>query len=250
VKTLTALIVEDERLASRALERLLAAHGEVRSLGVARDGGTAVEKIVQLRPDLVFLDIELPGLDGFEVIEEVGVAKMPTTIFVTAYDHYTLRAFEVHAVDYLLKPFSPERFHAALSHAIRQLETPRTLSASALGGLLEGPRRGGRLPVRGGGRTLFVDLDKIDYLEACGNYIRIHLGNDELLTRETMNSLEERLLPYDFIRIHRSVIVNRQRVHELRPWYTGEYVVLLTTGKELTLSRGFRDRLPQLSRPP
>ena len=245
----TALIVEDEKLAATALEKLLAGRPGVRSLGVARDGNGAVEKIRRLRPDLVFLDIELPELDGFEVIEQVGVDLMPVTIFVTAYDRYTLRAFEVHALDYLLKPFGQDRFDAALARAMQQLRLSREAQRSTLAGLVEGPRRGGRLPIKTGGRTLFIDLEKVDYIEACGNYLRIHIGTTEYLTRDTMNAVEERLRPYDFVRIHRSVIVNRRRIHELRPWYTGEYVVLLTTGKELTLSRGFRDRLPLLNAP-
>ncbi|HLJ13469.1 MAG TPA: LytTR family DNA-binding domain-containing protein [Bryobacteraceae bacterium] len=249
MQPVTALIVEDERLASHALEQLLAARDTVRCLGVARDGNTAVQSIRNLRPDILFLDIELPALDGFEVIERVGVENMPLTIFVTAYDQYTLRAFEVHAVDYLLKPFGEERFEAALSHALLQLRMARKAHAAALTGMIQGPRRDGRLAVKAGGRTIFVELDKVDYFEAFGNYVRIHSGSSELLTRETMSSLEDRLRPYNFVRIHRSVIVNRRRVHELRPWYTGEYVVLLTTGKELTLSRGFRDRLPLLSKP-
>jgi len=245
--SVAALVVEDERIAARALERLLASRSEVRCVGVARDGKDAVEKIRRLRPDLVFLDIELPSLDGFEVIEQVGVENMPLTIFVTAYDQFTLRAFEVHALDYLLKPFGAERFKSALARAVKQLGVSKSVPTTGMAGLLEGPRRGGRLPVKMDGRTLFVDLEKVDYCEASGNYVRIHLGTNEVVTRETMNALEEKLRRYEFVRIHRSVIVNRRRVLELRPWYTGEYVVLLTTGKELTLSRGFRDRLPQLS---
>ncbi|HEU5450706.1 MAG TPA: LytTR family DNA-binding domain-containing protein [Terriglobales bacterium] len=248
MEPVTALIVEDERLPAAALEKLLDSHPEVCRLGVARDGRSAVEKIRRLRPDIVFLDIELPELDGFGVIEEVGAEQMPVTIFVTAYDRYTLRAFEVQALDYLLKPFGADRFEAALQRALRQLQLSRRTAPVALNRLLESPRRGGRLPVKTGGRTLFLDLEKVDYMEASGNYVRIHAGDTEYLVRETMNALEERLLSYDFVRIHRSVIVNRRRIQELRPWYTGEYVVLLTTGKELTLSRGYRDRLPLLSR--
>jgi len=243
---ITTLIVEDERIASSALERMLQNITSVHNLGIARDGKSAVEKIRKLRPGIVFLDIELPELDGFEVIEQVGVDRMPLIIFITAYDRYTLRAFEVHALDYLLKPFAEERFRSAVDRAIKQIQNSTPGQKEGLTGLLEAPRRGGRLPIKTSGRTLFLDLDKIDYLEACGNYIRIHVGDSEYMTRETMNSFEERLRTYDFVRIHRSVMINRNRIHELKPWYTGEYVVILTTGKELTLSRGFRDRLPLL----
>ncbi len=242
----TTLIVEDERLASSALERMLHSVPEVQNLGIARDGNTAVEKIRKLKPHIVFLDIELPEQNGFEVIEEIGVERMPLIIFVTAYDRYTLRAFEVHALDYLLKPFGEERFRSALDRAIKQVQRIAPVQQNGLAGLLEAPRRGGRLPIKTSGRTLFLELDKIDYMESCGNHIRIHVGDSEYFTRETMNSFEERLRPYDFVRIHRSVMINRSRIQELRPWYTGEYVVILTTGKELTLSRGFRDRLPLL----
>ena len=247
-----ALIVEDERLAANALHRLLLNDTGVHVIGIAADGKTAVQKIQALKPDIVFLDIEIPEMNGFDVIEAVGIDNMPIVIFVTAYDRYTLRAFEVHALDYLLKPFEEGRLTAALERAKRELEFRRTYQRSKLTGLLESvaDRRGlRRFPIKSGGRTVFLQLDEIDYLEAAGNYVRLHIGPNEYLTRDTMSSFESKLSESDFVRIHRSVIVNRKRIKELRPWFTGEYVVILTTGKELTLSRGYRDRLPLLLAP-
>ncbi|HET9697860.1 MAG TPA: LytTR family DNA-binding domain-containing protein [Terriglobales bacterium] len=247
-----ALIVEDERLAANALHRLLLNDPEIQVVGIAADGKSAVSKIQALKPDIVFLDIEIPEMNGFDVIETVGIENMPLVIFVTAYDRYTLKAFEVHALDYLLKPFDEARLSAALGRAKRELEFRRTYQRSKLTGLMEtvAERRGlKRFPIKSAGRTVFIQLDEIDYLEAAGNYVRLHTGGNEYLTRDTMSSFEAKLSESDFVRIHRSVIVNRKRIKELRPWFTGEYVVILTTGKELTLSRGYRDRLPLLLAP-
>lgn len=252
MSTVKALIVEDERLAANALHRLLLNDPDVHVIGIATDGRSAVNKIQSLKPDIVFLDIEVPEMNGFDVIETVGVDNMPLVVFVTAYDRYTLRAFEVHALDYLLKPFEEARLTAALERAKRELEFRRTYQRTKLSGLMESvaERRGlKRFPIKAGGRTVFLQLDEIDYLEAAGNYVRLHIGGQEYLTRDTMSSFEAKLSESDFVRIHRSVIVNRKRIKELRPWFTGEYVVILTTGKELTLSRGYRDRLPLLLAP-
>ncbi len=247
-----ALIVEDERLAANALHRLLLRDPEVHVVGIAGDGNSAVQRIEGLKPDLVFLDIEIPEMNGFGVIEAIGVENMPVTIFVTAYDRYTLRAFEVHALDYLLKPFDEPRLTMALERAKKELNLRRALQVTKLGGFMEammrqpGPQR---MAVKSGGRTLFLQLDELDYVEAAGNYARLRVGPQEYLIRETMQALESKLPQGDFVRIHRSVIVNRRRIKELRPWFTGEYVVILTTGKELTLSRGYRDRLHLLTAP-
>jgi len=233
---ITALIVEDERLAADAVRKLLGRDSEIDVAGLAREGVTAVSMIRRLKPDIVFLDIQIPELDAFGVINSIGVSRMPVVIFVTAYDRYTLQAFEVHAVDYLLKPFDEDRFFAALRWAKREVH------------LREGrqPRRIDRLPIKSSGRIIFIDVESIDYLEAAGNYVVLHAGGQEYRTRETMNSFEERLSGAEFVRIHRSAIVNRKRIHELRPWITGEYVVVMRTGKELTLTRSYRDRLPLL----
>jgi two-component system LytT family response regulator len=246
------LIVEDERLAANGLHRLLLRDPEVHVVGIAGDGKTAVSRIRTLTPDLVFLDIEVPEMNGFQVIEAIGPENMPVIIFVTAYDRYTLKAFEVHALDYLLKPFDEARFAVALARAKKEMALRRTLQASNLNGFMDAMLRQPspqRMAVKSGGRTVFLQLDELDYIEAAGNYARLHVGTQEYVIRETMASLEVKLPQAQFVRIHRSVIVNRTRIKELRPWFTGEYVVMLNTGKELTLSRGYRDRLPLLTAP-
>jgi two-component system LytT family response regulator len=241
------VIVEDERLAAEAVEKLLARDPEVELTGTARDGVTAVSLIRRVKPDIAFLDVQIPELDGFGVIKEIGVENMPVVVFVTAYDRYTLQAFEVHAVDYILKPFDADRFFAALRWAKRELrfKRPQTRRLSRLVDVVAGDAKR-RLPIKSAGRVVFIDVDEIDYLEAAGNYVVVHAGGEEYRTRETMNVFEERLSQSQFVRIHRSAIVNRKRIKELRPWFTGEYAVVLKSGKELTLTRSYRDRLPLL----
>jgi two-component system, LytTR family, response regulator len=242
------LIVEDERLAAEAVSKLLERVPEVEVAGIARDGATAVSMIRRLKPDIVFLDVQIPEIDGFGVIKEIGVENMPVVVFVTAYDRYTLQAFEVHAVDYILKPFDPERFFAALRWAMREMrlnDRPQSRRLTRLVDAVASPAKR-RLPIKSGGRVIFVDVDEIDYLEAAGNYVVLHAGGQEYRTRETMNVFEEKLSKAEFVRIHRSAIVNRKRIKELRPWFTGEYVVVMKSGKELTLTRSYRDRLPLL----
>lgn len=242
------LIVEDERLAAEAVRKLLERDPEVEVAEIARDGASAVAMIRRLKPDIVFLDIQIPELDGFGVISAIGLENMPVVVFVTAYDRYTLQAFEVHAVDYLLKPFEEDRFFAALRWAKRELRLAERAQPQRLTRLVDSVAKHAkrRLPIKSAGRIVFVDVDSIDYLEAAGNYVLLHVGDQEYRTRETMNTLEERLSTSEFVRIHRSAIVNRKRIKELRPWFTGEYAVIMTTGKELTLTRSYRDRLPLL----
>jgi two-component system, LytTR family, response regulator len=242
------VIVEDERLAAEAVQRLLERDQEVEVAGTARDGAAAVSLIRRVKPDIAFLDVQIPELDGFGVIKEIGVENMPVTVFVTAYDRYTLQAFEVHAVDYILKPFDQDRFFAALRWAKRELRLNGRPQSRRLTRLVEAVagQTTRRLPIKSAGRVVFVDVDEIEYLEAAGNYVLLHAGGQEFRTRETMNVFEERLSQTEFVRIHRSVIVNRKHVKELRPWFTGEYVVVMKSGKELTLTRSYRDRLPSL----
>lgn len=244
------LIVDDERIARNGLEKSLLTDPEVEIVGSAADGPTAISAIKNLKPDAVFLDIDIPEVDGFGVVSAVGVDEMPVLVFVTAYSDYTLKAFEVHALDYLLKPFDRLRLQQTLKRVKQQVASPIKTQNEKLLNLLEDhnarrkpPRR---LPIKSSGRFIFLDLDEIDYIEGAGNYLCIHVGPNEFLTRETMAECEARLQSSDFVRIHRSVIVNRSRVKELKSWFTGEYVVLLNNGKELTLSRGYRDRLPLL----
>jgi two-component system, LytTR family, response regulator len=242
------LIIEDERLAAEAVKMLLEREPDVECAGVARDGATAVSMIRRLKPDIIFLDVQIPEIDGFGVIRKIGVENMPVTVFVTAYDRYTLQAFEVHAVDYILKPFDPDRFFAALRWAKRELRLNERTRSQRLTRLVDevASHAKRRLAIKSAGRVIFVDVDEIDYLEAAGNYVVLHAGAQEYRTRETMNVFEERLSQTQFVRIHRSAIVNRKQIKELRPWFTGEYAVVMKSGKELTLTRSYRDRLPLL----
>jgi len=201
-------------------------------------------------PDLVFLDVQMPEMSGFEVIEAVGSEKMPLVIFVTAYDQHALKAFQVRALDYLLKPFDRERFSDSLQRARKQLEREETGDLGRrLLALVKDLRRdqpkSDRLVVKSGGRLFFLRTDEIDWVEAAGNYVRIHVGPASHLLRETMNALEGRLDGEKFFRIHRSRIVNMERIQELQPWLNGEYAVVLRSGTRLTLSRGYREKLQE-----
>ena len=247
-----ALVVDDEPMARDRVLSLLQQEEDVEVVGECGDGTQAVAAIQHQSPDLVFLDVQMPGHNGFEVIQAVGAERMPTVIFVTAYDEYALKAFEVHALDYLLKPFGRDRFQRTLQHARASLERRR---AGDLGRRLlalvndiktePGPTRLDRLVVKSGGRVFFLRTDEIDWIEAAGNYVRLHLGEESHLFRETMNRMEARLDGRRFVRIHRSRIVNTERVKELQPWFNGEHVVVLQNGTRLTLSRGYREKLQE-----
>ena len=247
-----ALIADDEPLARERIRTLAAADPELEIVGECAHGREAVEAIRREAPDLLFLDVQMPGLDGFGVLQAVGPERMPATIFVTAYDRYALRAFEVAAVDYLLKPFDRERFQKALRRAkgwlrqkrrdVSQDDVNRRLLA-ALESLRPEPRYLERLMVKSAGRILFLPAAEIDWIEATGNYVRLHAGRDAHLLRDTMRNLETGLDPARFVRIHRSAIVNIERVQEMHPWFHGDFEVLLRGGRRLTLSRGYRHRL-------
>ncbi len=245
------LIVDDEPLARERIRELLSRESDIDVIGECREGREAVEVIRRDKPALLFLDVQIPELDGFEVVRSLGEGEMPVTVFVTAYDQYALQAFEVHAVDYLLKPFDEERFKRALDRArkaiqaanghgfsdkllalLQDLKTPQ--------GFLE------RIVVKNAGRLSFLRADEIDWIESSGNYVSLHVGHESHLLRETMNGLEERLDPARFVRIHRTAIVRIEQIKELHPLFHGEYEVVLREGTRLTLSRGYRDRLPGL----
>jgi two-component system LytT family response regulator len=250
VKKIRTLIVDDEPLARERLAGLLAAEPDIEIAGQCRDGEEAVKAIVEQTPDLVFLDIQMPQLNGFEVIEAVGPERMPLVIFVTAHDRHALRAFEVRALDYLLKPFDRDRLRDALQRVRKQVEREdggeigRRLLA-LMKDLRRDQPRTDRLVVKSGGRLFFLRADEIDWVEAAGNYVRLHVGSTSYLLRETMNAIEGRLDPEKFFRIHRCRIVNMERIQELQPWLNGEYAVLLRTGTRLTLSRGYREKLQE-----
>jgi two-component system LytT family response regulator len=244
------MVVDDEPVARERIVGLLSQEKDIELVGECADGQQAISAIQSQHPDLVFLDVQMPVCDGFGVIEQVGAERMPPVVFVTAYDEYALKAFEVHAIDYLLKPFGRDRFQQTLQHAREHLERRR---AGDLGkrllalvqDLKPEPQKLDRLVVKSGGRVFFLRTDEIDWIEAAGNYVRLHLGEDAHLFRETMNNMEARLDGKRFVRIHRSRIVNTDRIKELQPWFNGEYVVVLQNGARLTLSRGYREKLQE-----
>ena len=242
------LIADDEPLGRARIRMLLADEPWVDIVGETADGPTTVAAIEKFHPELVFLDIQMPGGSGFDVIETVGAARMPFVIFVTAFDRYALRAFDVHALDYLLKPFDRDRFRDALGRARERIEhrsdtdLERKLLA-LVNDLKPGPQPLERFVIKSGGRVFFLRARDIEWIEAAGNYVKLHVGPETHVFRETMNSIESKLDPAVFFRIHRSHIVNIERVRELQPWFNGEYVVFLTSGARLTLSRGYREKL-------
>lgn len=250
MKRIRTVVADDEPLARERIVSLLQSEPDIDVVAECPDGAKTVTAIQQLTPDLVFLDVQMPGADGFEVVQAVRPDRMPIVVFVTAYDKYALRAFDVHALDYLLKPFDRDRFNKALQRARDQVEKQHTgdLGRRLLALVQElkpNPTRLDRLVVKSGGRVFFLRTDEIDWIEAAGNYVRLHLGNESHLFRETMNALETRLDPQRFFRIHRSRIVNIERIQELQPWFNGEYSVILRDGTKLTLSRGYREKLQE-----
>jgi len=245
------LIIDDEPLARDKIRYLLAKDPDIEIVGEAENGQDAVSKIEEKHPDLVFLDIQMPGLDGFGVLKKVGPGRVPGIVFVTAYDQYALQAFEVHALDYLLKPFAAKRFNEMLGRAKDQLRnrsgdalTQQILSL--LDGLGTSHRYLERVVVKSNGRVFFLKVDDIDWIEAAGNYLDIHMGTQTHLLRETMNGMEGQLDPRKFVRIHRSTLVNVERIKELSPLFHGDYVVTLTNATRLTLSRSYRENLISL----
>ncbi len=243
-----ALVIDDEPLARDMIREMLAGDSEVEIVAECANGKEAVEAIKSLSPDLIFLDIQMPELGGFEVLESLDEKRSPYVIFATAYDQYAVRAFEVHAFDYLLKPFDQERFDAAWQRAKAQIKVDRTGERdrhilALLEELKAGPRYLERLVVKTGGRVFFLDVDDIHCIEAEGNYVRVHDEAKHYLLRETISGLEEQLDPKRFLRIHRSAIVKIDKIKEMQPWFHGEYRIILENGKQLTLSRNYRANL-------
>ena len=244
------LIVDDEPLARDKIRMFLERDPEIEIIGECVDGVHAVASIEESNPDLLFLDIQMPGKDGFEVLRTVGVDRVAAVIFVTAYDEHALRAFEYHALDYLLKPFAANRFQDALTHAKSQLlsepESPFKKQLMTLLGSVDGDSRYiRRLVVKTSGRIVFLKVEEVDWIEAAGNYLTLHVGAASHLIRETMNDLESRLDPAQFLRIHRSTIVNIDRIREMQPLFHGDFTVILMNGTRLMLSRNYKSRLPR-----
>ena len=244
---LRILIVDDEQPARLKVRRHLEGRPEVGAVAEAADGLAAVEAIRRDQPDLVFLDIQMPALNGFEVIEAVGAEAMPKVVFVTAFDDYAIRAFDVSALDYLLKPYSDERFDAAFARAIERLGPHMAADRAALVRLQAGERFGGdrlrRLVVGDRGRLELVPVAKVTHLTAAGNYVEVHAEGQCHLVRATLAGLERRLDADRFVRIHRSTIVNLDHVKVLQADLGGDYEVLLRDGTALRLSRRYKDRV-------
>jgi two-component system LytT family response regulator len=273
--TMRVLIVDDEPIARRRLSRLLKLEDDVEVVDEVGSGRDAVAAIRESKPDLVFLDVQMPDIDGFGVVAELGSEPLPAIIFVTAYNEYAVKAFDVNAIDYILKPFDPDRFRSAFARARTHLEQKssaeagrrikalleevlgeeraQALAAGAGNGNGHGKaapaapapraRHLDRLMVKHDGRVYFVKVSDVDWFEAAGNYVRVHVGRVSHLIRETMHGIESQLDPNQFARIHRAVIVNLDRIRELQPWFAGDYIVILRDGRQLKLSRTYREAL-------
>jgi two-component system LytT family response regulator len=250
MKSIRTLIVDDESLACERLRQLLEKEPEVEVIGECSDGRAAVAAIQKTAPDLIFLDVQMPELDGFGVIEAIGAESTPVIVFVTAHDKFALRAFEVHAVDYLLKPFDRERFQKALWRAIERVKQREGRALverqAALIAELKPPHSTERLAVKSGASVEWVKLEEIDWIGSADNYAELHVGSKSHLLRETLSALEARLKPETFVRISRSAIVNAPRIKELKRLFYGGYELTLQNGTRLTLSRRYRDKLKQI----
>jgi two-component system LytT family response regulator len=244
-----ALIADDEPIARRGVRLLLEPDPEIEIVGEASSGLEAAELITSLRPDLVFLDVQMMGCDGFEALRRVGPAATPVVVFITAYDEYALRAFEFNAIDYLLKPYDDSRFAMALERAKKTIVQRRTDDMddrlARLLKHLEGEGKD-RILLKSSGEIIFLKTSEIDWVEAEGDYVKFHVAGRSHLMRGTMAALEEQLDPVRFIRIHRSTIVNADRLRKLSPSFEGEYAVVLQDGTKLRLSRGYQDRIRAL----
>ncbi len=243
------LIVDDEPVARRGVRRLLEQAPDIEIIGEAGNGADAVRLIEELRPDLLFLDVQMPELDGFEVISAVGAGAMPVIVFVTAHDAFALRAFEAQALDYLLKPFDDDRFRTVLARARQQVRQTRGGTVDQrLHALLEqyAAREAHsvtRIIVKNAGVVFFQPVDEIDWIEGADYFVKVHAGGKVHLVNETLASLERRLDPAHFMRVHRSAIVNLRRVRELRPDYRNRHLIVLGNGERVPLSRSRRERL-------
>jgi two-component system LytT family response regulator len=251
--TVRVLVADDEPIGRHRLVRLLQAEPDTDVVAACGDGEEAVEAIRKHAPDVVLLDIQMPHLDGFEVVAALGEAQQPVVIFVTAHDQYALRAFEVHACDYLLKPVDQDRLREAMARAVASTgrasqpsPTRRILGLLEELNARERARGRERLVVRTPERAFFLRTETIDYIEAAGKFVHLHVGRIVHALRESMAELEQELDPTRFLRISRSVIVNLDRIQEIQPWFQGDYVLILNDGTKLTSTRGYRDNMRRL----
>jgi len=256
---LRTLVVDDEPVARAHLRALLSKRDDVTVIGECGDGRSAVDRIRSDRPDLVLLDVQMPELDGIEVVRQVGAERMPAVVFVTAYDEHALAAFEVHALDYILKPVNRTRFHRAIDRVVRLLgsntasEHPHAPAGAtaALGSMVQDLARArgataDRIVVKVADRLLFVRIAEIDYVEAADDFVRIHAGRQIYEHRSTLTQLEQRLPATRFMRIHRSTIVNVERIREFQPWFQGDWMLVLADGTKLQSGKSYRQRIREL----
>ena len=245
------LIVDDQLLGREALHHLLEQEPDIEVVGMATNGSEAVESINRLAPDLVFLDVEMPDLDGFAVVGQINHSRMPIIIFVTKHNDLALKAFDVHALDYLIKPCKQDRLQIALQRVRKQLRQDRNSNlqeklTELLHDLKTKPKSVECLAVKSGGRIFFIQFKDIDWIEAADNYTKLHVNKEAHMLRETMTGLEKKIPSDGFLRINRSAIVNLGRIKELHPMFHGEFVIVLHNGTQLTLTRSYRDQFSRL----
>jgi len=248
--SIRTIIVDDVELARERIKILLD-DAELEIIAECANGREAIKAITGLKPDLVFLDVQMPKIGGFEVVETIGVEEMPAVIFVTAYDEFALRAFEVNAVDYLLKPFDEARLNKAVARAKREIgrQTPAGEVEDKLRRLLKevrGEKYLKRIPVKSARHTTLVLTEGIDWISSAGHYLELHAGGEKHLIREQLSRLEAKLDPEKFVRIHRSIIVNLDNIKSLHPLFNGDHLIVLTNGQELNLSRTYHEKLMAL----
>lgn len=237
------LIVDDMALSRERTRRYLADETDVEIVGECSDGQTALESIVDLGPDLILLDVQMPGMTGLDLLEQIPPEQRPVAIFITAFDEFAVSAFAAHAVDYLLKPFDRERLSKALERARAHISAQPGAAANASeSGPGRAPGHVERISVKSVGRTVFVAADTVDWIEAAGNYVCLHVGKESHLVRKTMNQIESQLDPRKFVRIHRSTLVRIETIHEIQPLFNGDRCVILHDGTKLTMSRSYRDK--------
>jgi two-component system, LytTR family, response regulator len=246
-----AVIADDEALARKFIRRMLKDDPDVEIAGECGNGKETVAMIRKQNPDLVFLDVQMPEMDGFAVLESIGVERLPEIIFATAYEQYAIRAFELHALDYLLKPFDQARFKDAIRHAKERFRFERQNEGrTQISALLQSIRNKSqyldRLMIKAGGRITFLSTDEINWIEADDKYVHLHTGKISPMVRQTLSAMETQLDPRKFRRVHRSAIVNVERIKELQPLFSGEHSILLQDGTKLTLSRNYKDKLFEL----
>jgi two-component system LytT family response regulator len=246
--TIRTLIVDDEPLARQHLRSLLLDDGDIDVIAECGNGRDAVSLIRDKHPDLVVLDIQMPELNGLGVIDEVGPETMPATIFVTAHDEYAVKAFDAHAVDYVMKPVDRERFHDAIERVKERLRDTNDATPAPLVGLVDQLRAEGtmaprRIALKRDGRLLFVRVDDIDWIEAADDHVVVHVGRDVFRQRDTLTRLEQRLPSHKFLRVHRSSIVNVDRIREMQPWFQGDFVLIMADGTRVTTGRSYRERV-------